>query len=141
MVRLGFSSVRLSGTAAAKQAHRFPNSPWNSSLSRSISIHGSHQGRLARPAIAWTGISTIRASRFQQRKYQLDPKAIVVAKNRFASSSARLDRLSKTFGPVQASVSAYHANTVAVSPAEGPCHRKPSTSRRQNPRVMARNSR
>ena len=141
MVRRGFSPLRLSGTAAAKQAHRFPNSPWNRSLNRSPSIQGSHQGRLPRPAVTWTGIRTTRASRFQARKYQLDPRAMEAARNRFAASRTRLDRFSNIPGPSQARNSAYQANTVAVSPAVGPCHRNPSTSRRQNPRVRTRKSR
>ena len=91
--------------------------------------------------MTWTGIKTIRASRFQARKYQLDPRAMVAARNRFAASSARLDPFSNIPGPIQARTRAYQANTVAVSPAQGPCQRKPSTSRRQKARVKPRNIR
>ena len=140
-VRLGLPPSLLSGTAAAKHAHRSPNSPRNSSLKRSPSIRGSHQGRLARPAMAWTGISTSRASRSQQRKYGSEPRAMVAARNRIAASRTRLDRLAKAFGPIQARISAYQANTAAVSPAQGPCQRKPSTRRRQKPSVRTSRSR
>lgn len=136
-------SCALPAEAAAGAAPRRPNRPHSSRHSRSHSMAGRHQGSRAAPesARAWTGSSTSRASRFQSRKYQLEPRAGVTARNRLNSSRTRLERMDSGAVPVQARIRAYQANTAAVSPAVGPCQNRVSTSRTQNAAVNSRNRR
>ena len=131
------------GARAAGTAPRCPNRPRSRSQNRSHSMAGRHQGSRTPPerARAWTGSSTSRAIRFQSRKYQLEPRASVTARNRLNSSRARLERTISGVGPVMYSTRAYQANTAAVRPAVGPCHSRVSANSTQNTAVNSSTSR